>query len=250
MQRSKAVTGLLAALAITALASVVGCSASEPPGGIAATSEGAIAVEKSWPGVEFGGTGPSSESITVPKGAKSIVIDFVCTGGIFTLGMGGQMEEDRSGACGGTRSYHLPLTGSRTLVVSVFLADDVSFGLTSVFSASMAEPDPAIAADCEQLSSITSSLHNARQGVALGDVTLDEWTASVEQADADLVALAETAVGIIGQQASALSAVIAEGHAHPDAFFARPQYLAASTLASQVCEDNGTPLTILDEYGG
>ncbi|PWC08464.1 hypothetical protein [Mycetocola zhujimingii] len=250
MQRSKAVSGLLAAVCIASLASVVGCSTAEPQGGPAEPSGTASTDAENWPRVEAAGTGPWSEMIPVPNGANSIEIDFVCTGGIFSLAMGGQMQEDRSGSCGGTRSYHLPLLDSRKRLVSVFVADDAAFALTGSFSASVVEPDPAITSDCDDLSSIESSLFNARSGLDAGDVSLDEWTASVEQAHTDLAALSQTASGLLAMPVAQLSTATDGRYTTREALDASSEFRIGSTLASQICEDNGTPLTILDEYGG
>ncbi|MBG6239328.1 hypothetical protein IWX78_002307 [Mycetocola sp. CAN_C7] len=249
MRRTTA--AVLAALALSL--SVTGCTVREPAETVqsASASPAAEGTEQTWPGVDFGGQGQVSESVAVPRGAKSLRIHFACTGGLFNISLGGDMAGDRYGSCIGPRSYTLPVTHTNALVVSVALySDDASFALASSFTSVETVPNAAIAADCEQLSAVESSLRNAREGIRLGEIDAAGWRTVLDRAGEALTALSSTSQGLIGQQLPGLADAVAQADGDPDSLFDSDEFSAASDIVTQVCADNGTPITITGQYGG
>jgi hypothetical protein len=234
------------------LLSVLGCTAQQTPD---ATKTPAAPVESatdpSWPVVEFGGQGELSESVAVPKGANSLTIEFACTDGLFIIRAGGNAFGDRYGACGGARSFTLPITHSKNLIVSAKLYDeDATFALAGSFIRAKTVSDAVKASECEELSTIQSSLYNAREGLKVGDVTSDDWQTVLEETRVSLAALGKTSRGLIGQQVPALVEALAGDFPIPDPLFESTPFQSASNIATQVCDDNGTPMGIMAEYGG
>jgi hypothetical protein len=252
VRQTKTASAAIAALSLSTTVLLLGCTAQQPPRSTepAATATPAAAAEQSWPVVEFGGQGRLSEGVAVPRGAKSLNLHFACTGGIFIISTGSDMAADRTGTCGGPRSYTLPVTYSANLIVSVTVQDDATFAVSGSFTPEETVPDAAIASDCEDLSAISTALANAREGISRGDIGEDDWLAVLGQVRADLTVLEKTAGGLIGQQVPALVAAVNEDHGRPDSLFESTPFNSSSNIISQVCGENGTPITILAKYGG
>ncbi|MET0713561.1 MAG: hypothetical protein ABWY57_01495 [Mycetocola sp.] len=128
--------------------------------------------------------------------------------------------------------------------------EDATFALTGSFVRTKTVPDAVKAADCEVLSTIQTSLFNASEGLKVGDIDADDWLAILEQTRTDLTELSDNPSGLIGQQVPALTQALAGDYATPDTLLANKPFMAASDITTQVCDDNGTPVTIMAEYGG
>lgn len=177
----------LAASAVAILLTVSGCAASPPAVRVTPTVTAAA-----WPAIAMAGTGPTDKVTATPTGAKSLRVEFVCSFGLFDVSM--NSDTSRSGSCGGTRSWILPLPLDGRLDLTVTVPADTRYALSATFGAEKFAPDPVIAAECKTLSTIDTALMGAEQGYTHGDVTAAQWTATVTKTVAQLKELASSAI--------------------------------------------------------
>jgi hypothetical protein len=239
-------------LSACVLLSVLGCAGKQAPDEAkpaAVTAESAT--DPSWPVLGFGGSGQLSEGISVPKGANSLVMTFVCTDGVFYISTGGDMSMDRRGGCGGAQTYAFSVTNQRDLVVSVSMfQEEATFALTGEFSRAKTEPDASTASDCEVFSTIRSAIVNARDGFEVGDIDGEDWLVVLQETRANLKKLSDNPDGLIGQQVTVLTEALAGDHAIPESLAESKPFITASDLIGQACDANRTPVIIMAEYGG
>ena len=249
MFRLIAISGRLVALSMSAGLILTGCAASEPKA--SSPSAETVVDSDAWPVVTLSGKGSLEHQVDVPAGAYSMLVTFACTSGIFSLSTNSDMN--RSGSCGGLRSFHLPLPEYAKMNLTVGVPDDTAFSLTAVFRTDAFTPDSGIASDCTHLSSNYSAILNAEEGFAHDDVSTAEWTSIVDQAASDLTNLTATSSGLIGQQLPAVLTEIAGPNAVPGKLLAHEPLNdsdAARDIIGQACAGNGTPLAVTADYGG
>jgi hypothetical protein len=248
MRRSKSAPSIVG-LMLTAVA-LAACS----PSPTAAPAASVAPVDTTdWPVVELTGTAAAEEWVTIPEGAASLRVHFACLGDYFTISTNSPLADDRGGGCQGTRTYLLPVPDEERMALDIWISDESHFALTGEFSTEVFTPDPAVTAQCEQLSAFLSRYLNADEGFSRGEVTAAEWRTEMDGAVAMITELERTATGLIGLEVPALVAGITapavvpgyfQGQREPDAMS------AASTIVSDVCSDNGSGITIKAEYGG
>lgn len=257
MRRSKAAWAAVVVLSASVLLAVTGCTAqksssnAEPPAAAAAAATAENATDPSWPIIGFGGSGTLSEGVSVPKGANSLIITFVCTDGMSLISTGGDMSMDRRGGCGGAQTYAVSVTGRADLVVTATLfSEDATFALTGEFSRDEAVSNASTASDCEVISAIQSDVSNAKDGFKVGDIDGDDWATVLAETRTDLEKVSKDPRGLIGQQVPALTQALEGDYAIPDSLFESKPFMTATDLIGQACDANGTPLVIMAEYGG
>jgi hypothetical protein len=230
---------------------LTGCTASPPDAGATASAETVDTAD--WPAVELNTVGPVEKMIDVPEGAASFRVSFACVSGNFSLSVSGAAQNDRSGGCQGTRTYQFPVSETSLMQLYIFVPDKSHFALTGEFSTDVFAPDPQITAQCEQLSDFTSRYLNAEQGFSRGEVTAAEWRTELDAAVDVITELQKTATGLIGLEVPVLVEGISAPVVVPGYFLEQREPTAmdaAGTIVSDVCNDNGSGMRIMAEYGG
>ena len=248
----------IAHLAVVALmaAGLVGCTTVS--GSTSPTASATVSTVK-WPSAELYSTGRDASELTVPRGAGTLHVDFSCTYGLYAVSPAIGMDT-RSGMCGGSQSFDFDVTkaapGTR-LRVDITVPADSRFVADLRFSPHPFSPEPTTRRQCAALSSITEAYSNADQAVDHGDATALQWADKTATAKHDLAKLAAAAkanpsAGLLGPVVQELNAWLAGAGDHPGGFVHAPlgDFTAADSLAGQICEGNGTPITVNSSYGG
>lgn len=237
-------------------AALVGCTTvggSTPPTATATVSTA------QWPSAELYSTGRDASELTVPRGARTLHVDFSCTYGLYAVSPAIGMDT-RSGMCGGSQSFDFDVAkaapGTR-LRVDLTVPADTRFVADLHFSPHPFSPNPTTRGQCASLSSITEAYSNADQAVDHGDATAAQWADKTATAKRDLAKLAAVAkagpsAGLLGPVVQELNAWLAGAGDHPGGFVHAPlgDFTAADSLAGQICAANGTPITVNSSYGG
>lgn len=246
---------MIGLMALLAGASLAGCSGARP-----APSPTPTADTAGWPTAQLFHTGRTSATLTVPRGARSLHIDFSCDYGLYAVGPDTSVQH-RNGSCGGAQSFdfdvHTVAEGTR-LTVELVVPDTARLAATLSYSTRPFTPDAATAKQCAALSAIEEAYWNADQGHERGDVTDAQWTQQTAEARADLLALAAraqqspAAAGLLGTVIPQLAGWLAGAGDHPGGTLHAPpgDYTAAVSLAGQICDANGTGVVIHSKYGG
>jgi hypothetical protein len=236
-------------------AALAGCTA--PPPKTTATPTISTA---EWPTAQIYHMGRTSPALVVPKGARSLHIDFSCTYGLYSVGPSANIDS-RHGTCGGAQTFdfdvHAIATGTR-LIIDLVVPDDTRLAATLNFSTTSFTPDPATTKQCATLSKIQEAYWNADQGYAHGDVSSTQWIEQTASAKAEIATLADKAqkdpasAGLLGTVFPSLAGWLTGAGDHPGAILHAPlgDFTAADSLAGQICTANGTSMVIHAKYGG
>ncbi|WP_308466818.1 hypothetical protein [Rathayibacter soli] len=232
--------------AVVLLLAITGCTSAAPAPTVTPTVNASA-----WPTITMAGTGQVDKTTAIPAGAKSLRVEFVCSSGLFDVSM--NSDTSRSGSCGGTRSWLLPLPPYDNVGLTVSVPTDTRYALSATFSTDKFVPDRVIAAECKTLSGIYTAFRGTEDGYAHSDVTAAQWTATVTKTVAELKKLAASASGIIGAELPAVVTWYTRDGLGPGDVLtsAGPgSYSVATELISQVCSDNGSVITIQAHHGG
>ncbi|TQJ30284.1 hypothetical protein [Microbacterium sp. SLBN-146] len=197
-----------------------------------------------YPGVDF----------ALAEGARSIAIEFECSGGAtFYVEVGDSMalgQAQVEGSCEGATTLAWPITDRTGHTLGVTLPDDVAWTATPTFSAEEFPYDAAIEADCEAFASVSSELSNADMGYTYYEaIDADEWAARIAGAEPRLRALVEDAESELREQFGALESVVSDpGRQVGHAITAAGYEIMAEI--SRTCNVNQTPLITMGEFGG
>ncbi|WP_194764484.1 hypothetical protein [Microbacterium sp. UFMG61] len=201
--RGRMLAGAIAALTIA----LGGCSAPSTAPSTAPTSSSAAPTPTPTPEAvvvdlsaePISGVGPTEQhpgvAFPAPEGARSVTLDVECTGGErFVIGITTAMSLDTARlerTCTGVQSMIWPVSKSAAPTLYIWAPDGVAWTVTPRFSADEFETDETIAAECAAFGEIYSAVMNADQGYGTYQAFgLDEWTARVDAAAADLDRLA------------------------------------------------------------
>jgi hypothetical protein len=135
--------------------------------------------------------------------------------------------------------------------VNVTVDDTTSFAMTVTFLPTRAAHNQGLAANCDALSKVGTAIQAADQGYAHHDVTADVWAARMKKAASDLRVL-EPTTGMLRGQLAVLTRAVTAPDAKPGDFgeSGPSSFNAATHIVEQLCEANGSPVQILEPYGG
>lgn len=244
------------AVAAIAAAALSGCTAA----GSASTSTPTPVSTADWPTAQLYHEGPATAELVVPTGAKSLHVDFSCTGGLYTVSPATGIDS-RSGMCGGAQSFDFDVTAvapGTHLRVDISVPADSRLTADLRYSTRTFAPDRTTRTQCAALSSITEAYTNADAGHDAGDVTDAQWSEQTAKAKTDLTALAATArahpekAGLLGPVIPQLAEWLTGNGDHPGGFAHAPlgDFTAADALVGQIYSANGTPIVVNAKYGG
>jgi hypothetical protein len=245
MKRGIRTLGIVAVVVGATLA-LAGCFPSAAP----AAKPTATAVAQKWQPVSLTSVGEGSAAAAAPDGSKSIELSFACSSGFFVISLGTSSDAQRTGQCGGTRQYRLAFPKLYDGVVHVSIAPKTAvFTLRLEYSADAVRSDASVAAQCEALSAIESAVVNAKGGHDAGEVTAKEWSMALGAAASGLDAIDDS--GLMGPVLTLASDALTAAVPHPASLYVDGnRYGSAMGVAGQVCDDNGTPVSISAAYGG
>jgi len=247
----------LAAAALLVMAGLTACTGGNAPERSAAPTP-TIATAH-WSTAGLYSTGRDATTVTMPRGARTLHVDFSCTSGLYEVAPAMGMDS-RSGMCGGAQSFDFDVAktapGTR-IEVDFLVPADTRFVANIRFSPEAFAPDPVTRTQCASLSSITEAYQNADEAVDHGDATTAQWMQKTATAEADLTELAAKdksgpSTGLLGPVIQQLAAWLTGPGNHPGGLMHAPlgDFTAAHALAAQICSANGTPITIRSSYGG
>lgn len=197
-----------------------------------------------FPGVAF----------VIPDDARSVVIDFECTGGAeFRVELGDSMALGQAtlpGTCDGTTSLTWPITEQTQHTLGVVIGEGIAWTATPTFSTDEFETGAALAADCARFGEVHSALFSADTGYTFYKaIDAAEWRTRVDQAAADLADLAASAKSDFGEQFALIEASVSDP--------AREVGVALTDDVQQpfdeirrACDTNHTPPILISEFGG
>ncbi len=234
---------VFAVVALTALISTAGCSASTPK----------PAVGPRFAPVVFSGTVDGDKTFIVPKGARSATISVVCGGEGF-FGLDGALNKDQSGlngGCGyGSHRYNLAVAGGEALDLHMKVTKNGSFVVETRFSPDRFVANAELAAQCAEMIAVGSDVFNAEDGFTRGALTLAHWKQQMAGAAAALRPVLSDKANVVTAPLKTIEdALVAPGIA-PGAFDGPSNYTNAMSIVNQVCSDNGDALYVNAEYGG
>jgi hypothetical protein len=247
--RAIASIGLGAALVAVALS---GCTSDQA--GSALSSRKTAKTPTHWPALTFTGTGQTSEKIDIPQGAQSMRVAFACTdvhmAAVYNLLLNPALGGDRSGGCGHLATYTVDVATTFPQV-NVTVDDTTSFAMTVTFLPTRAAHNQGLAANCDALSKVGTAIQSADQGYAHHDVTAVVWAARMKKAASDLRVL-EPTTGMLHGQLAVLTRAVTAPDAKPGDFAESgpSSFNTARHIIEQLCEANGSPVQILEPYGG
>jgi hypothetical protein len=191
--------------------------------------------------------GQTDTAMPIPAGARSVVVDFQCTGGAWyrvdlgdatTPGNATMLSEaPYHGMCGGVKKLAWPLP-----------ARTEDWSAAPHFSTDDFKRDAAVTTDCKKFSWIMGELSDADSGYGMKAFGADEWRTRVDQAATELAAAA-----------SASQSPLKGALAQLEPLLRAPSLPAGSTLsvaqptATQVgnaCTANQTVFVVQAHYGG
>lgn len=193
--------------------------------------------------------------VPVPDGARSVVMEFTCTGGGgYVAQFGNSMEQGHgplTGYCDGTHELAWSVSAITGSALSVQVAPDVEWSAIPHFSTEELEFDKTLTAECESFSAIYSALMNADSGFlhhrAFGTA---EWGARVTQAAADLDALAAASATSLAEPLQQLHEVVIAPDVVPGSLRAMPASDASFAAIGVTCIANHSPIILSAEFGG
>lgn len=220
-----------------------------------ATQEAVVAEDLG--GESLSGTGPTAPfpdglDIVIPAGAQSVTVDFECTAGMYQVELGDSMmlgQSPLSGACGAMQELAWPLTEKTDPVLHIAVSDGVEWTVETRVSTAPFVRDETVTADCETFSEIYSALVSADTGYSFYQtVDAEDWQARVDQAGTALSDAADAAASDLGEQFSAVAAVVsAPTRTAGNSMAGAEEAIAAIHLA---CNRNQTPVVTVSEFGG
>lgn len=213
-----------------------------------------------WPTAQLYHEGPTTVTLELPRGARSLHVDFSCTFGLYTVTPTTGMDA-RSGMCGDAQSFDFDISGvapGTRLSLDLHVPDDTRLTADLRYSPQPFTPDTTTKAQCATLSSVVEAYTNADQGHDAGDVTDAQWTQQTAKAKTDLTALAATSkahpesAGLLGPVIPHIADWLTGDGDHPGGFVhaALGDFTAAQALIGQICSSNGTPIVVHAAYGG
>lgn len=188
----------------------------------------------------------------VPEGARSVTLDVECTGGErFEIGVLTAMSLDNvqlARTCTGLQSLDWPVAKSASPTLYIWVPDGVAWTVTPHFSADEFETDETIAAECAAFGEIYSALMNADQGYGTYQAFgLDEWTARVDAAAADLDELAASSETSMAPGFTQLLEMMRSPERIPGEISTG---VILNDLIGDACGVNHTPMVVNAEFGG
>jgi hypothetical protein len=235
---------------------LAGCATSQAAAPAPSGTE-EVEVAQDLGGESLSGTGPTAQfpdglDIVIPTGAQSVTVDFECTTGRFGVELGDSMmlgQTPANGTCGGLQQLAWPLTEQTDPVLHITVGDGVAWTAETRFSTAAFAWDDAVTADCETFSEIYSALINADTGYSFYQkVDAEEWETRVDDAAAALSDAANAAKSDLGEQFSALAAVVSD----PSRTVGNAMAGAAAPIDAihLACNRNQTPIVTVAEFGG
>ena len=212
-------------------------SASPSPAGVSGTGP------TGFPGVEF----------ALEAGSRSVSVEFTCGGGRYTAELSDSMmlgQAPLSGECAESPvTLTRPITDRTTETLSVIVDEGVDWTATPTFSDEQFGADTALAADCEQFSVIYSAFTNADYGYTFyGELDADQWAARIDEASAELEALAGSAQSELRENFEQLAPLVSARTDQVGEILA-PEIQASISAISNACDANQTPLILRGEFG-
>ena len=203
------------------------------------------------------GLGPTEHfpgvAFPIPEGARSVVVDFDCSGGHpFSVELGDSMMLGQAvftGVCEGTRQLAWPVTVRTGPTLLVMIPDGVEWVASPRFSTDEWVFDTDVTADCDAFSENYSAFVNADAGFTHYDAfDATEWTTRVDRAAAELNALAEASQTALADSLTQLHMVVTDSQRTVGAVLDG----TSNPLGQihQVCDANQTPIVVLAEFGG
>ena len=212
-------------------------SPSTPPAGLSGTGP------TGFPGVEF----------ALEAGSRSVSVEFTCGGGRYTAELSDSMmlgQAPLSGECAESPvTLTRPITDRTTETLSVIVDEGVDWTATPTFSDEQFGADTALAADCAQFSVIYSAFTNADYGYTFyGELDADQWAARIDEASAELEALAGSAQSELRENFEQLAPLVSARTDQVGEILA-PEIQASISAISNACDANQTPLILRGEFG-
>lgn len=239
---------------LTIAMAVSGCATGDvetaPAAGSATTPAAAL------DGESVSGTGPTGfpgVDFEIPAGARSVVIAFDCEGGgAFSVELGDSMmlgQAPAGGTCDGTQQLSWPVTEQTGPTLSVTVGEGVTWTASPTFSDAEFARDDALAADCDRFSEIHSALINADTGYThYGAFPASEWETRVDEATADLDALAAAAQSELGTAFAELKGIVDDPDRAVGAVLNGTEEPVGVIILA--CNANQTPVITHAEFGG
>jgi hypothetical protein len=247
--------------AVVLAGALSGCSATAPQDASTSTTtptpeETAVAFAVTRAGVPITGTGAALQpgiSFPVPEGDfRSLTLEVQCEGGAqYKIGIGEAMAptQVQSGTCDGPTSFQWPLTSSiQESLTFVMFTEGVTWKITPLFSTAEFEADPAITVECDEYSTIYSSIFNADIGYAqYADIDETEWTRRIDAAADALDDLADASSTPLAEPFAEIVMILRSPQRVPGAMIMPTQ--SASSMVTEICGANQTQVSISADYG-
>lgn len=203
------------------------------------------------------GVGPVADypgvDISIPEGARSVVVDFECSGGErFYVEMRDGMGADSGflqGMCDGAHQFAWPITVSPAPSFYVSVVDGVEWSAVLQFSADEFGYDEAIVANCKAYGPAISGVSNADLGLTQYNAFDEaEWTRRVD-------ASADAVEELVASSQSSLAGTLAEVHAAitdpaREVGNLSPAVSAIDGPIVEACNANHTFIYLTGEFGG
>lgn len=197
--------------------------------------------------------GSAEVPVTIPEGARSVVVDFGCTGAenFFSIEFGDSMADGSApltGHCGGVQPLALAVDADSG-PLRVFVPDGVRWVARVTFSAEEFAGDPAVAAECAAYSPIFSLLSNADLGFShYDDLDEAEWRARATEGSTRLVDLGASSETMLAELFTDFGANV--GDPTREVGKALDGSHDISALIARICDANQSPIVIMADYGG
>lgn len=198
---------------------------------------------ESFPGVPF----------PIPSGARSLVLDFECTGGdSFSVELGDSMmlgQAPLTGSCDGVQELAWPVPGGTGSTLYVTIPEQVDWVASPRFSTAEFAVDAALAGECEAFSEVYSAFVNADVGYTHYDAfDAAEWATRVDEASAELGTLAEGSQTTLGDAFAQLRLIVSDpGRTVGEALTGTEDPIGR---IHHSCATNHTPVITMAEFGG
>lgn len=238
------------AIVLNGCASSVSGAEPEPASSAAAPSATAL------PSEAISGLGPTGfrgADFPIPPGARSVTVEFECTGGDpFSVELGDSMmlgQAALTGVCDGTIQLAWPVTIRTGWTLSVMIPDGVEWVASPRFSTEEWSFNANITGECEAFSEVYSGFVNADSGYTHHSAfDAAEWATRVDKASVELNALAEASQTELADSFTQMHTAVTD-----------PQRAVGTVLIGaedplgqiqQICNANHTPIYVLAEFGG
>ncbi|GAA4358393.1 hypothetical protein [Microbacterium rhizosphaerae] len=197
-------------------------------------------------------------TMPIPAGARSVVVDFQCTGGtFFEVGFGDRTTRGNAmmlddapyhGRCGGTKEFAWPVVAGMDGTLHVLIPANADWTAVPHFSTDEFTRDAAVTMDCKKFSWVAGELSDADNGYLTKAFGADEWRTRVDQAATDLAAQAASSQSPLKGLLTQLVPRLRDPALKPGSSQSVTQPIG--TQVGDACTANQTEFVIQAHFGG